>query len=155
VVSCGLNLGLHLSQGVGFHQACLMFGRSCKRGIMHNQFFGLNYAAFANTATDVPLTSFYYCFIVCVFRNGRRTDYSSPRQPFSFTAPENHVQVHDDVRLNENTENTFNLLVNLCSWWWRNNRSPICNVFYTFVSRRNYAIEIRYLFVLAFVVRSS
>ena len=27
------NLRLHLSQGAGFHQACSMFARSCKRGI--------------------------------------------------------------------------------------------------------------------------
>jgi len=27
VISCELNLGLHLSQGAGFHQVCLMFAR--------------------------------------------------------------------------------------------------------------------------------
>jgi len=33
VIICGLSLGLHLSQEAGFHQACLMFAQSCKRGI--------------------------------------------------------------------------------------------------------------------------
>jgi len=27
VISCALSLGIHLSQGAGFHQACLMFAR--------------------------------------------------------------------------------------------------------------------------------
>jgi len=39
VISYELSLGLdlHLSQGVGFYQACLMFARSCKRGITYMQ----------------------------------------------------------------------------------------------------------------------
>jgi len=32
--SCRLSLGLYLIQGAGFHQACLMFARSCKRSII-------------------------------------------------------------------------------------------------------------------------
>jgi len=35
VISCGLSVGPHLSQGAGFHQACLMFARSCKLAIIY------------------------------------------------------------------------------------------------------------------------